>query len=97
MLGSPNPGQSFGRGGAFQSGSNGGVEVTRGMLGATEIDLPVVILILGSLILARGKPCYNRAVCFSMFFCFEQKTIISNGKLILLGVLAGPKNNHYEW
>ena len=52
MLGSPNPGQSFGRGGAFRSGSNGGVGVPVGKLGATEIDLPIVILIFESLILA---------------------------------------------
>ena len=84
-------------GGAFRSGGNGGVPLHAGMLGGVKINLPFDKLVLGSLILARGKASYIRAVYFSMFFCFEQKTIISNGKLILLGVLAGPQNNHYEW
>ena len=51
VLGSPNPGQSFGCGGAFRSGSNGASPSTVGKLGATKSHHTVVNLIFRPLIL----------------------------------------------
>ena len=84
-------------GNAFRSGSDGGVGLTHGMLGAVKIHLLFVILIFRSLFLARGYAGYIRDDDFSQVFFVESKTIITNGKLILLGVSACPRNNHHEW
>ena len=84
-------------GGAFRSGSNGGVRLKSGMLGAVKTQESVVIGIFRSLLGGRGDPGCLVPFCFLQVFFVESKTIITNGKLILLGVLAGPQNNHYEW
>ena len=84
-------------GNAFRSGSNGGVGLKHGMLDAVKIHLLFVILIFRSLFLARPDASYIRDDDFSQVFFVESKTIITNGKLILLGVSACPRNNHHEW
>ena len=43
-------------GSAFRSGSNGGVLLHVGMLGAAKIDLPFVICVLEGLLGGRGDP-----------------------------------------
>ena len=84
-------------GSAFRSGSNGGVGLKHGMLGAVKTQQSVVIGIFRSLFLARSYASYIRDDDFSQVFFVESKTIITNGKLILLGVSACPRNNHHEW
>ena len=84
-------------GNAFRSGSNGGVGLKHGMLGAVKTQSYVVIGIFRSLFGARGDPRCLVPVCFLQVFFVESKTIITNGKLILLGVSACPRNNHHEW
>ena len=84
-------------GNAFRSGSNGGVRLKSGMLGAVKTQQSVVIGIFRSLLGGRGDASYIRDDDFSQVFFVESKTIITNGKLILLGVSACPRNNHHEW
>ena len=80
VLGSPNPGQSFGRGGAFRSGSNGGEDLHVGRFGALKIKQDVVILMFRSLILARGMLCSvvflkkTRCEKKNVFTCYQCKS-----------------------
>ena len=73
VLGSPNPGQSFGRGGAFRSGSNGGVHLHPGKLGAAKTQITFVFAIWGSL-LAGGGMCADVVFdFFGMFYVLNEK------------------------